>query len=234
MQRLTALLGTALILVMAAACSDNNAPNATPTAQPEVPTGSSPTSSSAGNTPAAGTRPASPTSVPQPTVAPAVAATPSCSTAITPSQTEGPYFKAGTPTRTSLVEPGMAGTKLTLSGFVVTKSCKPVANATLEFWQADASGAYDTTGYRLRGHLNTDAQGAFKLETIVPGEYPGRTEHIHFKVIVSGQPTLTSQFYFPDATRNTSDGIFNAKLLLNVKEAAGALAATYTIILDMP
>lgn len=128
----------------------------------------------------------------------------------------------------------MTGTKLTLNGFVVTKSCKPVANATLEFWQADDKGVYDNSGYRLRGHLKTDAQGAFKLETIVPGQYPGRTEHIHFKVIVPGQPTLTSQLYFPDAARNTSDGIFNAKLLLDVKEAGGALQANYTVVLDQP
>lgn len=220
MLRVFALSAAAVAVSFTAfACSDNNTSSATPGAASSTSTAAATATSSTG---AGGAS------------APAAAATPACSSAVTPSQTEGPYFKSGSPAKISLLEPGMAGTKLTLSGFVVTKSCKPVANATIEFWQADAAGNYDNSGYRLRGHLSTDDKGAFKLETIVPGEYPGRTEHIHFKVIVPGKPALTSQLYFPDVARNTSDGIFDAKLLLNVKEAGGAVEATYTIVLDMP
>jgi hypothetical protein len=58
----------------------------------------------------------------------------------------------------------------------------PAANALLDFWQANPNGAYDNTGYTLRGHQYTDANGYYTLTTIVPGIYPGRTEHIHVKV----------------------------------------------------
>src|SRR5215210_7521587 len=105
---------------------------------------------------------------------------------MTPSQTEGPYYKAGAPERTSLLEPGMAGTPLTITGYVMTPDCQPVASAWLDFWQADGNGAYDNRGYTLRGHQYTDADGRFVLQTVVPGEYPGRTGHIHVKVQAPG------------------------------------------------
>src|SRR2546423_12359663 len=127
---------------------------------------------------------------------PAAAATAACPPQLTPAQTEGPYFKPGSPARTSLIEGGMTGTRLLLSGRVVTLACAPVAGATLDFWQADAAGTYDNSGYRLRGHQLTDAAGRYSLETILPGEYPGRTEHIHVKVRAPGKDVLTTQLYF--------------------------------------
>jgi hypothetical protein len=36
----------------------------------------------------------------------------------TPSMTEGPYFKTGSPERTSLIEPGVVGTRLVITGYV--------------------------------------------------------------------------------------------------------------------
>src|SRR5438874_11020092 len=84
---------------------------------------------------------------------PAAASTDACPTQLTPAQTEGPYFKPGSPARTSLIESGMTGTRLVLSGRVLTPACAPVAGATLDFWQADASGNYGNSCYRLRGQL---------------------------------------------------------------------------------
>ena len=54
----------------------------------------------------------------QPAQADAASAAPQCASPATPSPalTEGPYFKANSPERTSLLEPGMTGTKLTLTG----------------------------------------------------------------------------------------------------------------------
>src|SRR5438270_10637875 len=126
---------------------------------------------------------------------PAAASTDACPTQLTPAQTEGPYFKPGSPARTSLIESGMAGTRLVLSGRVLTPACAPVAGATLDFWQADAAGSYDNSGYRLRGHQLTDAVGRYSLETILPGEYPGRTEHIHVKLGAPGKAVLTTQLH---------------------------------------
>jgi protocatechuate 3,4-dioxygenase beta subunit len=158
------------------------------------------------------------------------AATCSNPVTLTPALTEGPYFKAGSPERTSLLEPGMAGTQLVLTGYVLTADCKPVAHALIEFWQADASGQYDNSGYTLRGHQYTDDAGRYQLETVVPGEYPGRTEHIHVKVQAPNGPVLTTQLFFPNVARNSSDGIFNSSLVLPVQDTGNGLTATFNFV----
>ncbi|MBF6050273.1 dioxygenase [Streptomyces sp. NRRL B-1677] len=150
----------------------------------------------------------------------------------TPPQIEGPYFKPDSPERASLLEPGTRGTRLTVRGYVFGTSCRPVAHALLDFWQADDSGAYDNTGFLLRGHQYTDRQGAFTLTTIVPGLYPGRTRHLHVKVQAPGGPLLTTQLYFPGEPRNNTDPIFNAALLMNVRRAGPAKEATFDFVVD--
>jgi len=118
--------------------------------------------------------------------------------ALTQPQTEGPYYTPGAPERNSLLEEGMQGTRLILAGYVLDQACQPLANARLDFWQADANGEYDNSGYRLRGHQFTDAQGRYYLETISPGLYASRPiEHIHVKIQPEGGAEVTSQLYFP-------------------------------------
>lgn len=122
---------------------------------------------------------------------------PICS-ALTQQQTEGPYYTPNTPEKHSLLEEGMTGTRLVLVGYVLDQNCLPLANAWLDFWQADANGEYDNVGYRLRGHQFTDTQGRYYLETILPGLYSSRPiEHIHVKVRPDGGAEVTSQLYFP-------------------------------------
>jgi protocatechuate 3,4-dioxygenase beta subunit len=82
---------------------------------------------------------------------------------VTTESTEGPYFKAGSPQRSSLVTDGMAGTRITLIGLVMTRSCTPVVDAKVDFRQADAGGSYDNNGYTLRGYVKTDAQGQYRI-----------------------------------------------------------------------
>ncbi len=159
--------------------------------------------------------------------------TPGCSGNITPSLTEGPYYKAGSPERTSLLEPGISGTKLTITGYVFDKNCQPVSHAWLDFWQADASGVYDNAGYRLRGHQFTGQDGRYQLETVVPGEYPGRTVHIHVKVQSPGGLVLTTQLFMPGVARNSSDSIFNQALVMNAQDAPGGKTATYNFVLGV-
>ena len=166
--------------------------------------------------------------------APAATSAIACSGVATPVQTEGPYFKAGAPQRASLLENGISGTRLSLSGFVVTRGCKPVAGTRVDFWQADAGGNYDNSGYRLRGYQMTDAQGRYQLETVIPGLYPGRTEHIHVKVQAPNRPVLTTQLYFPGVTQNRSDGIFDQALLIDLKDGSGgAKRGSFNFVLDM-
>jgi protocatechuate 3,4-dioxygenase beta subunit len=165
----------------------------------------------------------------------ALAPTPECfdDDDVTPSQTEGPYFTRNSPERASLLEPGMPGTKLVITGSVVDTSCNPIPRALLDFWQADDAGEYDNVGYRLRGHQFADEQGRYTLETVVPGLYPGRTRHIHLKVQAPNQPVLTTQLYFPNEPRNARDGIYRPELLMDVQDTADGKAATYNFILNV-
>jgi protocatechuate 3,4-dioxygenase beta subunit len=149
----------------------------------------------------------------------------------TPAQTEGPYFTSNSPLRSSLVEAGMAGTLMTLSGRVLSTSCQPITQAKLDFWQADNAGAYDNAGYRLRGHQFTDQDGRFTLQTIVPGLYPGRTRHIHVKVQAPNGRVLTTQLYFPGEARNASDGIFSTELLMAIEDATGGKTGAFNFVL---
>jgi protocatechuate 3,4-dioxygenase beta subunit len=164
-----------------------------------------------------------------------LAPTPACDDgdAITPAETEGPYYKRNTPERASLVEAGMAGTRLTVSGRLLTRDCRPVAAALLDFWQADAAGAYDNPGYRLRGHQFTDEVGRYALEAVVPGLYPGRTRHLHVKVQAPNQPALTTQLYFPREARNARDGLFHTALLMAIEDTADGQAGTFDFVLNL-
>ena len=132
----------------------------------------------------------------------------------TPSQTAGPFFTPNSPERPSLHERGVTGTSIVLTGFVLTRDCRPVAGALLDFWHADDAGAYDNDGYRLRGHQFADDAGRYRLETIVPGHYPGRTRHFHVRVQAPSGPMLTTQLYFPDEPGNQRDRLFRPDLLV--------------------
>jgi protocatechuate 3,4-dioxygenase beta subunit len=205
-------LGLALPLPMVlAACDDG------PAGDPAGPTSAAgPASTAAG---AAGT----------------LAPTPACDDGDDPTlaQTEGPYFTPDSPQRASLLEAGMDGRRLVVAGTVLTTDCRPVQRALLDFWQADGAGQYDNQGYRLRGHQFSDAKGAWRLETIVPGLYTGRTRHIHVKVQAPDGPVLTTQLYFPGEPANDRDGIFRPELLLaDVRDRGDTRQGSFTFVLE--
>lgn len=182
---------------------------------------------------------AAPTNVgaPTETAAPAPSAAfdlpaPDCSQGPTPAQIEGPYYKADTPEE-AVLDAGLPGTPITVTGYVLTADCRPVAGAWLDFWQADDAGAYDNAGYTLRGHQFTDAAGRYTLETVLPGLYPGRTRHIHVKVEAPNSASvLTTQLYFPEeAQRNQADNIYDARLLVTWLPAGAEKTAVFNFIL---
>lgn len=134
---------------------------------------------------------------------------------LTARQTEGPFFKTDAPRRISLIE-GNPSRRFVLEGQVLSPQCRPVPNALLDFWHADEQGAYDNKGFRYRGHQYTDAQGRYRLETIVPAEYPGRTRHIHVKAQAQGRRVLTTQLYFPDDPANARDFLYRPELAMKM------------------
>ena len=147
-------------------------------------------------------------------------------------QTEGPFFKPSSPERIELLEAGMAGQPIELVGFVLSRACKPLPGALLDFWQADDKGRYDNSGFRLRGHQFADAEGRYRLRSVVPGVYVGRTRHIHVKVQPRGGRVLTTQLYFPGEAQNRSDGLFRRELLMRTTKNEGWLAGRFDFVLD--
>jgi protocatechuate 3,4-dioxygenase beta subunit len=161
-----------------------------------------------------------------------LAPTPSCHDGDEPTipETEGPFFKLKSPRRSDLREPGIAGRPVELSGVVLTRACRPVAGALVDLWQADAGG---NKGFRLRGHVFTDAEGRYAFRTIMPGLYPGRTRHYHVKVQAPNRPVLTTQFYFPGEKANLTDEFFHRRLVMQVAAADDALRARFDVVLAM-
>jgi len=153
---------------------------------------------------------------------PSVSSTPAAQTsvqspgcALTPDQTEGPYFVdehlersdiRADPTTGALTPGVMLQLDLGVAAVDATR-CMPLRNAIVDIWQCDAVGRYSdvdaSRGSRfLRGYQVTDSNGRVRFTTIYPGAYPGRTVHIHFKVRRHDQrrnEAFTSQFYFDDA-----------------------------------
>lgn len=151
----------------------------------------------------------------------ALAPTPECRDGDepTPRQGAGPFYTPDTPHRASLLEPGMPGTPLVLVGHVLETSCQPLAGVLLDFWQSDDEGRYDNQGYTLRGHQFADGNGQYRLQTIVPGLYPGRTRHIHVRVQAPNTRAITTQLYFPNVPQNERDFIYDPRLLVRTLES---------------
>lgn len=141
----------------------------------------------------------------------------------TPGQTEGPFYPrlsmrfADTDNdlvRIAGVVEQAGGEIVQLTGRVLDRAGQPVAGARVEIWQCDANGRYLHTGdrggaprdaaFQGFGHDITDAQGRYRFRTIRPVPYPGRTPHIHVKVL-TGTATLTTQFYIDGDARNARD-----------------------------
>jgi protocatechuate 3,4-dioxygenase beta subunit len=125
-------------------------------------------------------------------------------------------FVSGTPALVNgnLNPTNLPGTPIVISGHVYEgfDSSKPVVNAKIEIWHADAAGNYhpnnngDVSDYTpadiaLRGFITTDAAGAWSFTTVYPGEYNGRTRHIHFKTTQLIIPSLSGdKITFDDDT----------------------------------
>jgi protocatechuate 3,4-dioxygenase beta subunit len=144
----------------------------------------------------------------------------------TPPDMEGPFYTPGAPMRASLVEPGAKGERVVLTGRVLGADCKPVAGALLDVWQADEKGEYDNKGFRYRGKVTADGDGRYRVETILPAEYPGRPRHLHVKVQRPGGRALTTQLYFPGESRRE-----NPALVVKAERRDGAREATFDFVL---
>jgi len=105
---------------------------------------------------------------------------------------------------------------------------KPLANAVLDIWQADADGRYDNDDpkkppakgvYVNRARVLTDETGYYEYETIHPGPYQigenaWRPAHIHYLVRKAGYANLITQLYFKGDRHNAKDEFIKESLVI--------------------
>lgn len=162
---------------------------------------------------------------------------------------QGPFYKSNAPTRIdgNLGDNTQAGDPILIYGYVVDAvNAHPIANAEIDIWHADDSGAYDNEGFLLRGKVYSDENGFYSFRTIKPGYYLNgntyRPSHIHFKITPEGESSLITQLYFKDdpyiptdAAASQTSGSFNASdriipLVLNGDEV---FEGCWNIVIDV-
>jgi protocatechuate 3,4-dioxygenase beta subunit len=142
----------------------------------------------------------------------------------TPPQTTGPFYPLELPldSDNDLVQIAgrperAAGTILHLGGRVLDPDGRPVRGARLEIWQCDAFGVYhhprDPRGpadpnFQGFGSTAVADDGAWRFRTIEPVPYPGRTPHIHFRILGPGFEPLVTQMYSAGHPLNERDFLY--------------------------
>ena len=139
------------------------------------------------------------------------------------------------------------GEILHLSGVVSDSSGEPCPDLRVEIWQCDMNGKYlhtgddrevvHDTGFQGFGFDITDETGLYGFRTIVPARYPGRTPHIHVKILKAGKEILTTQFYIEDHSDNSADSLYRrmsreqASLVsMNFTSGGTGLEATVNVV----
>src|SRR5579862_5927205 len=149
------------------------------------------------------------------------------------SEVTGPVFgydqvQPGDADLTAQHEADPIGERIIVSGRMLDESSKPVANALIELWQANAAGRYrhriddhdapldpNFTGV---GRTLTDKDGRYRFVTIKPGAYPWRNHynawrpaHLHFSLFGVGLlQRLVTQMYFPGDPLLAYDPMYNS------------------------
>jgi protocatechuate 3,4-dioxygenase beta subunit len=114
----------------------------------------------------------------------------------TPGNTLGPFYKKGAPRTERLIKPGDAGTPLLVNGRVVNIEGQALSTATIEVFHSDHQGNYDLEGFHYRGQIPVHESGEYRFETIIPGQYDNRAQHIHYVITAPGHKQLVTQLYF--------------------------------------
>lgn len=137
-----------------------------------------------------------------------------------PSETTGPYpldLSGDSNMFRTIINESETGVLHTIKLKIIsTTDCQPIQNARVDLWHCNANGYYSgydgQPGYLgtqnnagetwCRGIQMTDSNGEVEFTTIFPGWYTSRVCHIHFQVYLSSVLQVTSQFTFPESTKN--------------------------------
>jgi protocatechuate 3,4-dioxygenase beta subunit len=156
------------------------------------------------------------------------------------------------------------GERIIVTGRVLEPDGRPVRNALIEIWQANAAGRYAhevdrhpaplDPNFSGAGRCLTDADGTYRFVTIKPGAYPWqnhpnawRPAHIHLSLFGRAfTQRLVTQMYFPGDPLFEQDPIFNSvrdpaareRLIsafdLATTEAEWALGYRFDVVLGGP
>jgi hydroxyquinol 1,2-dioxygenase len=148
----------------------------------------------------------------------------------------GPFHREGAPEMPEggNIAPRDRGTSTIVFGRVLDLDGRPIAGASLDVWQADSTGHYDSqyaeaSELHMRGKFRTGQDGRFVVRTAFPVAYPIPTDgpvgtmlratnrhpwrpaHVHFVVSADGyEPVTTHVFESTDKYLN-SDTVFAVK-----------------------
>lgn len=168
----------------------------------------------------------------------------------------GPFYRAGAKNNSKLSDASSEGERLVLTGTVLRPDCKtPVVGATIDFWHTDHKGAYDIKtpdekiapeNFKFRALVQTDKDGRFVFETIIPGRYgipPGlegfekyagqtRPAHFHLTITHPVYLPLTTQLYMKGDPFIAKDPwAQHSKSVFALKKAASGSTGNFEIVL---
>ncbi len=131
---------------------------------------------------------------------------------LTPSQTVGPFLSIVLPWAdgADVVPEGTPGA-VTIVGRLTDGAGEPVPDGLIETWQVGGPA-----GFRGFGRCPTDADGGYRIRTLVPPETTGDdgvTEAPHLDVSVFARgllDRLVTRVYFPGAAANAGDPVLSA------------------------
>jgi protocatechuate 3,4-dioxygenase beta subunit len=148
----------------------------------------------------------------------------------------GPFYVPGAPRRDMGAPIGRPedGEPTLVRGQVTDPEGKPLDRATLDVWQANASGLYDTQDpgqprFNLRGVFITGPDGRYEFRTARPASYPVPTDgpvggllrgsgrhswraaHIHAIVSAPGYRPVTTHVFDADNPYLDTDTVFGVK-----------------------
>ncbi len=175
----------------------------------------------------------------------------------TPSQTVGPFYSIALTDRAMnrLVTDNTPGQRISIEGQVIDGDGKPVPDAMIEIWQANAAGRYNHpddkqekpldqsfTGW---GRSGTEPSGSYFFDTIKPGLVAASDESVqapHINVVVFARGMLLHAFtriYFSDESANETDPVLNSiekerrhTLIANRQDESGKVVYRFDIRLQ--
>ena len=148
----------------------------------------------------------------------------------------GPFHREGAPALPfgGNIAAGESGMPTIVEGRVLDTGGRPIAGATLDVWQTDSSGLYDSqtatpNTLHMRGIFQTNSEGRYRIRTVRPvhyqipsdgpvgrmlratGRHPWRPAHIHFVVSAEAYQPVTTHIFDSIDPYLTSDAVFAVK-----------------------